>query len=153
MSLNVPALMAGITDPLLSSGAFDRVNIVEPKTAPGSGLTAAVWLTWLGPDPGDSGLAVTSALVVFTARFYTSMISEPQDLIDPAMLNVTAKIVEIYSAGFTLGGAVMDVDLLGSRGHGQLAATAGYINQDGKLMRVMDINIPIIVADAWPQIP
>jgi hypothetical protein len=34
-----------------------------------------------------------------------------------------------------------------------LSAQAGYINQDGKLMRVMTIMLPLVVNDAWVQVP
>jgi hypothetical protein len=42
------------------------------------------------------------------------------------------------------------VDLLGSAG-APLSAQAGYLNQDGRLFRVMTLTLPIIVNDVWDQ--
>jgi hypothetical protein len=56
-----------------------------------------------------------------------------------------------YSGDFELGGNVRNVDLLGQASEG-LTAQAGYLEQDGKLYRVMTINLPLIVNDVWNQV-
>jgi len=33
-----------------------------------------------------------------------------------------------------------------------LSALAGYLNQDGKLYRVMTVTLPIIINDIWAQV-
>ncbi|KKL71856.1 hypothetical protein LCGC14_2090690, partial [marine sediment metagenome] len=42
------------------------------------------------------------------------------------------------------------VDLLGMAGE-PLRARAGYITQDKTLYRVMDITLPLLIANAWVQ--
>lgn len=146
----VAAVLDGIVSPMLASGMFQRVNKHEPKSAPGSGLTAAVWLDAVGPAVSASGLSATSARLVFKIRLYTSMVSEPQDAIDPAMLTATVKLMALFSADFDLGASVRNIDLLGAFGI-PMSSQAGYLNQDGKLMRIIDITLPLILNDLWSQ--
>lgn len=146
----VAAVLDGIVSPMLASGLFARVNKAEPKSAPGSGLTAAVWLDSVGPAVSASGLSTTSARLVFKIRLYTSMMAEPQDAIDPAMLAANIKLTALFSADFDLGASVRNVDLLGAFGI-PMSSQAGYLNQDGKLMRITDLTLPLIMNDLWLQ--
>jgi hypothetical protein len=150
--MDVSAILNAAQSHALASGLFEAVNGHEPKSAPQNGLTAALWADAIGPDPTASGLAATSGLVVLKVRLYTSMLSEPQDAIDPAMLGAVDVLMTAYSGDFELGGLVRNVDLLGATGT-SLSARAGYLNQDGKLFRVMDITLPLIVNDLWGQAP
>jgi regulator of RNase E activity RraA len=61
-------------------------------------------------------------------------------------------LMEAYTGDFTLDGLVREVDLLGQHGV-PLSCLAGYLTIDKKMMRVVDINVPLIVSDAWSQIP
>ena len=70
---------------LLATGLFRRVNTHEPKNAPDTGLTAALIVSEINPSQ-SSGLASTSALVVYQARLYLGMLNEPQDGIDPTIM-------------------------------------------------------------------
>lgn len=133
-----------------ASGYFDRVNQHEPKSAPGYGLTAAIWVQSITPTR-ISGLSSTSALVVFFLRIYTSMVQEPQDMIDPNMLKATSNLMRRYHDDFDFAGAIRNVDLLGQEGI-PLFADFGYIDQDNRLFRVSTITIPCIVNDVWPQV-
>lgn len=150
MSLDVSSLFAKIESHALTLGLFERVNTHEPKNAPGKGLSAAIWIQRIRPAPTDSGLAATTARLEFRIRLYTDMIQEPQDAIDPAMLTAVDKLLNAYSGDFTLDGSIRNVDVLGQTGE-PLGAEAGYINQDGKMMRVMDVTLPLIVNDVWTQ--
>ncbi len=112
-------------------------------------------LAWLligaaiGPSEG-SGLAATQARVEFTVRIYSNMTQEPQDGIDPELLSATDALLNAYSGDFQLGAAVMAVDLLGAYG-APLAAQSGYVTVDQTMFRVMDITLPMVIADAWTQ--
>jgi hypothetical protein len=131
-----------------TSGYFGRVNKHEPKNAPGNGLTAAIWAQHIRPY--KSGLASTTVRVEWRLRIYTSMLSEPQDAIDPAMLAATGALMAAYSAGFTLDGLVRSVDLLGESGV-PLQAQAGYLPIDNKMYRFMDITVPVVINDVFDQ--
>lgn len=134
----------------LSLGEFDQVNGHEPKRAPGNGLSASVWAQSLRPIQARSGLASTSALLVLNIRAMTSMLAEPQDGIDPALVGAVDALLRAYSGDFELGGLVANVDLLGAYGPG-LSAEAGYLNQDQQLYRVVVITLPLVVNDLWSQ--
>lgn len=150
-ALNAAALLGAAVDHALRLGLFEKVNQHEPKAAPGKGLSAAVWVQRLQPVR-SSGLASTSVRVELRERLYTSMIQDPQDGIDPNLLDATDALMAAYSADFTLGSLVRSVDLLGAHGD-PLSAQAGYLNQDGQLLRVMDITLPLLVNDLWEQVP
>lgn len=150
MSLNADALVAGVVDPALKLGIFERVNQHEPKNAPGPGLTAAVWVQRIDSIPARSGLDATSVRVEMSVRIYTNMLMEPQDAIDPRVMDAAAQLIGAYTGDFDLGGAVANVDLLGAHGVG-LIAQAGYLNQDNKLYRVMTVTVPLILNDVWNQ--
>ena len=147
---NIAAILDAIVSHALASGHFERVNGHEPKSAPGNGLTAAVWAQEVGPVPAGSGLQMTSGLLVFNVRLYTPMISEPQDAIDPALLAAVDALMGAYSGDFELGGNARCVDLLGQAGT-PLSARAGYLEQNKTIYRVFTITLPVIVNDAWEQ--
>ena len=135
----------------LATGLFDQVNMYEPKSPPGTGLTCAVWVQKIGPVPESSGLSMTAGRLEFMIRLYTSMLSEPQDAIDPDLFGATLTLLGIFSGDFELSGAVRNVDLLGSTGTA-LTGAAGYLNTGGKLMRIIDITLPLIINDLWIQV-
>lgn len=150
--MNVQAILDAVVSHAAASGQFERVNGHEPKSAPGNGLTAAVWVQSVGPVPNGSGLQRTSAVLVFNVRVYTPMLMEPQDAIDPALVGAVDALMSAYSGDFELGGNVRCVDLLGMAGI-PLSAQAGYLEQDKRIYRVMTITLPVIVNDAWEQVP
>jgi len=148
--IDIAALLAAATSHAQSLGVFDRVNGHEPKVAPGNGLTAAVWVQTVAPIR-SSGLNSTSICMVFNVRIYTSMLQEPQDSIDPAMVGALDLLMAAYSGDFTLGGLIRSVDLLGANGV-SLAAQAGYVEQDKRLFRVYTVTLPLLINDAWEQV-
>lgn len=150
MSLAINTIVDKIVSHAAALGLFDRVNAYEPKSVPGSGITCAVWVDSLGPARATSGLASTTTRLSFRVRLYTSMLSEPQDMIDPNLVAAVDTLCAAYSGDFTLGGVVRNVDLLGEVSDG-LGAQAGYIEQDKRLMRIFDITLPLIVNDIWTQ--
>jgi len=148
---------AGIFDLVAShcstTGMFDRVSGHEPKNAPGNGLTAAIWLDTLRPEPELSGLAATTQRLTLSVRLYSPMLAEPQDGIDPGILDAAHAVMSNITADFTLGGLVRNVDLLGMSAAGGMGGEAGYLSQDQKLYRVVVITVPMILldSDAWSQ--
>jgi len=133
------------------SGYFDKVNKHEPKRAQRTGLTAAIWVQSLEPLGTISGLASTSGRLVFTLRMYQNALLEPQDMIDPMMIKAVANLMRRYHDDFDFEGTIRNVDLLGAFGVA-LSAISGYLDIDGTMFRIMDMNIPCIVNDIWPQV-
>ncbi len=152
MSLDLQPLLDALVSHAAASGHFQRVNQHEPKSAPGNGLTAAIWFQTIGPAIGGSGLASTSPRVELRVRIYQNALMQPQDAIDPMVTAATSALMTAYSGDFSLGGLVRQVDLLGAYGTA-LSAQAGYLDVDGKKYRVVDVTVPLIVNDVFDQAP
>lgn len=151
MTLNARGLTDRIVSHAAATGRFESVNRHEPKSSPGSGITASVWFSDL-MGVSSSGLASTSALVVFNVRIQQNMLTEPQDDIDPDMLDALDTLIDAYSGDFELGGNVRCVDLLGMTGT-RLRAQGGYFEHDRKMFRAILITLPLVVNDVWVQAP
>jgi hypothetical protein len=149
MSLDV----AGIRSRLTSHGQAVGIPQVlghEPVSAPGSGLTYAVWLGDTAPSPQNSGLASTSARVVFNGRLYLPADTEPMDDVDVILSGAVDQLLGAYSGDFTLGGTVRNLDLLGADGD-PLRAEYRYLQLDSITYRTANLNLPMIVNDVWTQ--
>jgi len=148
--LNSSRFLDYVTSLAASLGLFDSVTGHEPKAAPApTGVSCSVWVSSL--RPASSGVASVSVRLEIQARCYTSMLTDPQDAIDPKVTDAAGLLMNALIGNFTVAGQARAVDVFGMDGEG-LRATAGYLNQDGKLFRVMDVMIPIIVNDLWNEV-
>lgn len=152
MALDIPGIIAALESPARSIGAIEDVSTVEPKSAPGDGIYAAIWLQDITPIPGDSGLASVSVNLIFIARVMKRMLSLPYGQIDPDLLAAANSLMNAYAGGFTLGGEVQSIDLLGRYGT-KMAGKAGYLTLDKSMFRVIDISLPLVINDVWSQVP
>lgn len=146
--LNTEGILNIVVSHALSLGIFERVNTHEYKSAPGKGLYAEIWADLI--TPARSGLDVTSALVIFNVRVRSDMIQEPQDAIDPVIMNAVDLLMGAYTGDFELGGTARNIDLLAGSSPG-LRAEAGYLNQDNKVFRIMTVTLPVLINDVWNQ--
>jgi hypothetical protein len=153
MSIGAQDIFDRLASHAMASGLFDRVNQHEPKNKPGRGLTAAMWVDKLEPAQRRSGLAQTTARVTVNVRIYTNMLQNPQDAIDPNVLDAADQMFTAYSGDFNLGDENRWIDLLGATQGHPLSAQSGYINIDNMTYRVMTITVPVIVENAWTQSP
>jgi hypothetical protein len=147
----VTSLVDHLVSTALELGVFRSVNYHEPKSSPGSGLRLALWAQSIEPIAGASGLASTSGYVVANARAYGNMLAKPEDDVDPRIMTAMTTLIGGYSADFTLGGTIRNVDLLGEYGQ-KLEAQAGYITIASAMYRIMTLTIPCIVNDMWTQV-
>lgn len=143
-------LFSDVVSVPLSLGLFDQVNQNEPKSAPGNGLTCAIWIQDIRPVGRASGLNSTSGVITFSERLYTSFVSSDSGQIDPNMLTACTTLLGAYTGEFTLEGDARAIDLLGMYG-APMSATAGYLDQDGKMYRIMTVTLPVIINDLWTQ--
>ena len=148
----VNALTDKIASMAMKLGVFRSVNKHEPKSAPGTGLRLAIWAQSIEPIALASGQASTSGYVVCWARACGNMLAKPEDEIDPRIMSAMTTLIGAYSADFTLGGTVRNLDLLGAYGQ-RLAAAAGYVTIDSHLYRQMTLTVPCVIDDMWVQAP
>lgn len=156
MSFNSAAvndLFNAVVTDALTTGVFETVNTHEPKSAPGNGLRCSVWVDDIRPVR-SSGLDQTSCLVTFYIRVYNSMLQEPQDNIDPAILSAICTLMDSYTGDFQLSAdstaEIREIDLLGQFGDG-LSAQAGYLDIDNKKYRVMVLSLPVVIDNMFVQ--
>lgn len=151
MALDIDTITDKIVSYAASLGYFDQVNAHEPKSAPGHGLSVAVWFQSLSPLGAGSGLRSTTALLEMNLRIYTNMLQKPEDMIDPNMVKAADALIQAFSGDFTFGDNIRNVDLLGSYSQG-LRGEAGYIPIDKFQYRTFTISIPLVVNDVWDQV-
>jgi hypothetical protein len=151
VSLDIKGLLNAVRSHAMASARFERSAGSEPRHPPGHGLTLAVW-----PDlirPAQSGMASTSALVVFKIRLYSNAAQEPADEIDPVLVEALDDLLGRFQANFRLGlDNVRCIDVFGSAGV-PLKSQAGWLDMsDGSEFRIVDIDLPVIVNDCWEQV-
>jgi hypothetical protein len=146
MALRSNDVIDSLVSHAASLGHFERVNTVEPKSAPGNGLYCFIFLDRMAP--ALSGLDSVSVAMTFTVSLRTPMMSTySDDLIDPQLMSALDDLMTAYSNDFQLDGTVRTVDLM------QVRIQAGYIEQDNKVYRAVDISLPVIVNDVWEEEP
>lgn len=146
-------LIKAVASYAMKTGEFTNpVPTHEPKAKPGQGVTCAVWVASIAPIPGASGLNSVTGLIEMALRPQTPFLQQPADQIDPRLMRAVGALMTKFSGGFTLAGIVRAVDLLGMHSQG-LRAQAGYVTQDNTTYRVMDVMLPLIVNDLFPEVP
>lgn len=152
MASNARDIIDRLTSHASATGQFDRVNSHEPKNKPGRGITCALWVDRMEPARARSGLTATDLRLVFNVRVYSNMLQNPQDAIDPNLIDAAETLFLAYTSNFELGSDERYIDLLGmTQGH-PLFAQSGYINIDNMTYRVLTLTVPVIVSNAWPQV-
>jgi len=136
----------------METGLFTNVNGHEPKSAPqlGDAVTLALMA---GPVTtiASSGLKSASMRWQIDGRIFFNAFSEPADDIDPAIINATMTYFQALVGNFTLGGLVRCVDIYGMDGD-KLNAQPGYMEQDKKVFRTMDLMIPLLLNDQLDEV-
>ncbi|MFC8515479.1 hypothetical protein [Streptomyces sp. NPDC057257] len=150
MPIDIEGIRSRLTSHAQDLGVFGQVLDHEPVSAPGSGLTYAVWLGEIAPSPQNSGLASTSARVTFNGRLYLPADTEPMGDVDLQLGAAVDQLIGAYSGGFTLGGSVRNLDLLGAGGEA-LRAPFRYLQLDSTTYRTAHLNIPMILSNVWAQ--
>lgn len=151
MSLDAGAVLTAIADHARQLGVFERVHTHEPRTAPGNGVTLALWSDGITPTRA-SGLAAVSVRLPFSGRIYVPGDTEPQDAIDPTLLSATSTFLGALAGDFELGGDARMVDIFGADGQ-PMGGQAAYLKMDDREYRIMSLSVAVIVNDAWTEAP
>lgn len=134
-------------------GLFGQVLGHEPVSAPGSGLTYALWVARIAPVPAGSGLVAGTGRLELNGRVFMPADTEPQDDVDAAVTGAVDQLMAAYSGDFQFGGTVRNVDLLGAHGT-PLSAQFGYTSfAGGTTYRVATLTVPLIINDLWTEAP
>ncbi|BCM70859.1 hypothetical protein EASAB2608_06193 [Streptomyces sp. EAS-AB2608] len=152
MTLDLTTYRAHALSHAQGLGLFEQVLGHEPVSAPGSGLTYALWVKGIRPIPARSGLDAVTARLELTGRVFLPADTQPEDDVDVAVTGAVDGLMAAYSSDFQLGGTVANVDLLGAHGPG-LGADFGYARFDSTTYRVATLTVPLIINDAWTEAP
>jgi hypothetical protein len=148
MSLDYASFQDALISHAKRTGLFDKVAGHEMKNGPGLGVHCEIFTDTI--DPAKSGLAATSVRLGIKVRVRCDMLADPQDGIDPRIVRAAGEFMASVTADFEVEGQARYVDVLGAHGI-PLSARSGYVPQDGKQYRAMDIIVPIIINDVFPQ--
>lgn len=146
----IAEIITAAGDYLAASGHFELTDNHEPVVQPTVGLTAGVWPQTIEAYQGGSGVNTTSMVLVLNIRMYRPIASGPGDYIEQDMLRAASGIIREWNGDFDLSGAVDHVDVLGMTGY-KIRATAGYLEVESTTYRIMDIQLPCVVYNAWNQ--
>lgn len=147
----VKALFTGLQSHAESLNLFDAVATHPPQSAPPK-RWCAIWMSDLRPAQKASGLAATAGRVEFTVVAGSTAQMRPLDQLDPDVMYAGLSLMGEYSGNFTLGGTVMEVDLLGAHGT-PLSGRAAWVSIDGSRYRVWEITMPLVIDNLWSQAP
>lgn len=142
--------MNALTTLASESGIFENVYGHEPKAAPSvTGVSCGVWVNTGPAVVQSSGLTSGSVRIEFVYRVFRSMLTEPQDNIEPEVLDATDELFTRLAGEFQLGvSGTRYIDVQGADGEG-LRAQPGYLEQNNKMFRIMEVFVPVIINDAY----
>jgi hypothetical protein len=151
MTIDSRQIFATLQGYAASSGLFDAVVGHEPIKSPAAptGLTCAVQYMGMRPIQ-SSGLNSVSVRVEMWFRIFTSSLQEPQDDIDPRVMDAVDSLFSSVINDFDFGSQARYVDVFGSDGEG-MSVSAGFVTMDQRPMRTADIVVPILINDAYDE--
>lgn len=147
----IDAILDAVVSDVSSTGYFAYVNQHEPLRKPHGQITAAVWIQHIEPLGVLSGLASTGGRILFVIRLFKNMFDKPTDEIDPRMWQAASSLMRRYHDDFDFSNTIRNIDLLGQHGI-KLSAIAGYLPMEDGIYRIIDIQVPCLVNDIWPQV-
>lgn len=151
MALDISGILDAIVTHAQNTGYFEYVTEHESKQSPTNGITAGVWVERLDPIK-SSGIDSVSVRLELEMRVFSSTYVEPYDDTDSRLTEAVDALFTAYIGDFQLGGEARHIDIFGAYGQG-LGIRVGYLNMDGKELRVFQIRIPIIINDVWTEAP
>tara|TARA_R110000751_G_scaffold260263_2_gene359590 strand:- start:212 stop:685 length:474 start_codon:yes stop_codon:yes gene_type:complete len=146
MAFDIGNTLHAIETYILKLGLFQAVIIGEPKSPPGQGFYAAIWMQSVAISMIYAGGDTRESHVV-TLRVYRDMLaenSEPALNLESEMASLLSKLMESLLGDTDLESTVMSIDAAGMDGS-PMSAAFGYVDIGGTMYRIVDISIPMIV--------
>lgn len=125
--------------------AFQKVNMQEPTSSPGTGVYCSFTLGPFTPFAAGSGLNSTTVKFTMIAGIWSQAAKRGVDPVDPQVLAAMVALMGALSGDFTLGGLVRSIDLVNMTGQ------PGWVEFDGSQCRAMQVQIPITINDVLAQ--
>ncbi len=147
MAFLIQATFDAIRDALAKTNYFSTVQIGEAKAPPTDAkLTVHIWVNGMRhvATTGDKTIQVYTLTM---RMMLPTNFQEPVESIEVELTEAVSKGDEGLMADFTLGATVRNIDVVGQYG---VAYTVdfGYIDIGGKVFRMADFTMPLIVDDS-----
>ena len=145
VAFNIKSSLQAISSYIQASGYVQKSTIGEPESPPTERLAASVYMG----NTAIVSLTLNTTIEVHTVivRFYMDMLREPTEQIEFKLAEVVSGIFNDLLGEYDLGATIRNIDAAGSHGT-SLGAVWGYTDVGGKMFRVVDLSIPLLVDDS-----
>lgn len=139
--------LRAIESHLLAGGYLTAgVQIGEPKAPPTAPLVAAIIMGDVAVVAVTAGGGTIERHTILV-RIYENMLAEPEEAIELDMANVVSRVMASLIGEYDLGATIRNIDVGGQHGDA-LRATWGYLDVGGRMFRIADIHVGLIVDDS-----
>lgn len=147
MAFKVKSTLEAIQSYAMASGYFgSSVTVGEPKQPVAeTSLSAAIFMSSVAV--ASLTLTKTIELHVTTIRIYRDMLAEPTANIEFELAEAVGDISSDLLGDYDLGETIRNIDVGGQYGSA-MNTTWGYVDLSGKMYRIADISLPLIVDDS-----
>lgn len=146
MAFKVKSTLQAVESYLKASGYVRTVLVGEPKQpVEGHGVSAAIYMT--SADVVQLTLNGTIEVHTATIRLYADMLREPLEANEFEMSEIAGSILSDLLGEYDLGGTVRNIDAGGQYGSA-VSVRWGHVDVSGKMYRIADIALPLIVDDS-----
>ena len=145
MAFDVANTLTRLLTYLSASGHVGQAQIGERKQPIGVKLAADVWMQRAGVV--STTLGTTIELHVVIIRLYRDAFSEPSGDIEKELGAAASNIISDLLGEFDLGATIRNVDAGGQYGT-PVGVEWGHVEIGGKMHRVADVTLGLIVDDA-----
>lgn len=145
------AIQKALATHIKALGGIERIQEHDPTNAPGKGITACL-VAATGDTGPPTGLDRSALRLVWTVRFLMPP-GAPLGGVDPKLMGKAGGLVGRLAADLTLGGLVRAITLRGEGGSPRVEWRFGWVEIGGTLYRLLDVNVPLIINDLFPEAP
>ena len=142
MAFDITSTLRKVESFLAGSGYFTDTGIGEPASPPDQ-LAAFLWMTSVStPEvPLDGG---DVQIQVVTLRIYQPAFESPPEDIEIELSNTLSQLLSDILGDADLGASIRHVDAGGIYGN-NLSAEWGHLDQNGRIYRIVDLTLPLVV--------
>lgn len=134
-----------------ATGQVAMAQVGEPKAPPSTLPAVAIFMdsVRIYKMTVDGG---TGEVYTVNLRVYADMLKEPQEWNEYGLAEVAENLVNKLLTDADLNSKVMTIDAAGIAGEG-VGLRWGYLDVSGKMHRIVDITLPLLVNDSVTVAP
>lgn len=136
---------------IVATGQVKAAQVGEPKAPPSTLPFAAIYMDSVRVHrlTVDGG---TGEVHTVNVRIYADMLAEPQEWNEYGLAEVAENLINKLLTDADLSSKIMSIDAAGMAGQG-LEMQWGYLEVSGKMHRIVDITLPLLVNDSITVTP